>query len=264
MSEIHSVPLHLKGLSEFVDHSIRLDRSGEEHASVIEKHLSTGSVIAPFNHRSIIDPLVVMRELSSLSGSSLRKIILPASMKFFDGRMGNTATQVMYYVAQKYGVELLPTIQHYDQSYTDDEKLANYRQVIGSILGSLKEPGTVVALSPEGTRSPTAQLLPAQKGLDLFMKRAPQSLVLPIALEGTENIVGSEYRTVHPWHRAAVSLGAPMRAEEIIEYSRQLQIQPRDAVMLHIAANLPQEDRGYYRSESFPWFYDLREMGDTS
>jgi len=263
MNERNEVLLHLKGLGEFIDHSIRLDIVGTEHEEVVERQLRSGSVLVPFNHRSIIDPLVVMRELRRIGGSSIQRFVLPATMKFFDGRMGQTAFQVMHYVAQKYGVVLLPIIQHYDTAYSDEEKFSNHRGVIETILEALQGEGNVVALSPEGTRSPTAQLLPAQKGIDLFMKRIPQSMVFPVALEGTEKIVGPEYKSVNPFHRATVTYVDPMLSGEIGEYSRNLRINSRDAVMLQIAANLPPQDRGYYGSQHFPWFYDLLEMQET-
>ncbi len=260
MSERKDVPLHLKGFGEFVDHSIRCDRYGTDCQERFVEHLQIGSVLAPFNHRSIIDPLVVMKEMKRMGGPYLRRLVLPATMKFFDGRMGGTAEQVMHYVAQKYDVELLPIIQHYDQAYTDEEKLINYRHVIDTILGALRECGSVVALSPEGTRSEKAQLLPAQKGIDLFMRRSPESLVLPIALEGTEKIVGHEYKSVNPFHKASVAFGHPMKAGEINDFSRNVKISSRDFVMLQIAAQLPYCDRGYYGPQQFPWFYDLLEM----
>ncbi|QQS44324.1 1-acyl-sn-glycerol-3-phosphate acyltransferase [Candidatus Roizmanbacteria bacterium] len=260
MRELEEVPLHLKGLGEFVDHSIRLERYGDDCQTVFLDQLRSGSVIVPFNHRSIIDPLVVMREMRRMGGSSITKLVLPATMKFFDGRMGGTAAKLMHYVAKKYNAELLPIIQHYDTEYSDEEKFANHRGVIETILGALGEQGSVVALSPEGTRSPTAQLLPAQKGIDLFMKKSPDSLVIPISLEGTEKIVGHEYKTVNPFHKAAITFGFPMSAGEINDFSRNAQIPSRDFVMLQIAAQLPQRDRGYYGPSHFPWFYDFLEM----
>ncbi len=263
MREHQDVPLYLKAFGEFVDHSIRLERYGTDSHDILMDQLKSGSVIVPFNHRSIIDPLVVMRELRGMGGGSLTRLVLPATMKFFDGRMGYTAANLMHYVAKKYNAELLPIIQHYDAAYSDEEKFANHRGVIETILAALEEKGSVIALSPEGTRSPTSQLLPAQKGIDLFMRKSPDSLVLPVALVGTERIVGHEYNSVNPFHRATITYGFPMKAGEINDFSRNIQIPSRDFVMLQIAAQLPQCDRGCYGQEHFPWFYDLLEMPQT-
>lgn len=263
MTEQNEVPLLLKGLGEFIDHSIRVDRYGTACQKVLVEHLNSGSVLVPFNHRSIIDPLVVMRELRNMGGPAVKRFVLPATMKFFDGRMGNTAFHVMNYVSQKYDVELLPIIQHYDEAYSDEEKFVNYRDVIEKILDALQEEGNVIALSPEGTRSSTAQLLPAQKGIDLFMRRVPQSMVLPVAIEGTEQIVGHNYRSVNPLHNTTVTYTEPMLAGEVNDFSRNLRINSRDVVMLKIAQQLPYSERGYYGAEHFPWFYDFLEMPET-
>lgn len=118
----------------------------------------------------------------------------------------------------------------------------------GSIpqLLAVLESGGVVAILPEGTRSPTGALVPAHRGVALLATRAEVPIV-PAAAYGQE-------RTFACWKRlrpvpVRVQVGRPITLPAGRHDRRSLQALTDD-VMRVVASMLPPEYRGVYGG---PW-----------
>lgn len=112
-------------------------------------------------------------------------------------------------------------------------------------LKRLKQ-GGVLALAPEGTRSPTGALIEGKPGTSYLAARAGVPIV-PVGLEGTEdsNILGGFWRL----RRGAVTvrMGKPFLLPPLPVKDREVALQQAtDEIMCQIAAMLPPETRGVY------------------
>jgi 1-acyl-sn-glycerol-3-phosphate acyltransferase len=113
---------------------------------------------------------------------------------------------------------------------------------IKASLGHLRS-GGILAISPEGTRSPSSQLLKAKTGVAYLATRTGVTIV-PAGLAGTEKV----FDNVRRLRRTPVKLifGEPFtlpadsraKSEKLEEYT--------DVIMRRIAALLPPEYRGEY------------------
>jgi 1-acyl-sn-glycerol-3-phosphate acyltransferase len=102
--------------------------------------------------------------------------------------------------------------------------------------------GAVLAILPEGTRSPTGALLRGQRGVAMVAARAPAPIV-PAAAYGQE-------RAMESWRRlrrvlVRVRIGRPVEVPAGTHSRERLQAQADD-LMRTIAAMLPPEYRGVY------------------
>jgi 1-acyl-sn-glycerol-3-phosphate acyltransferase len=105
--------------------------------------------------------------------------------------------------------------------------------------------GGVLAVFPEGMRSPTSQLGPAMPGVALIAVRS-RAPVLPVAITGTEQFGRWDWL----WRRPAINItigpplhipapGGKLTKERLAELT--------DGIMGNIASLLPPQYRGHYR-----------------
>jgi 1-acyl-sn-glycerol-3-phosphate acyltransferase len=121
------------------------------------------------------------------------------------------------------------------------------RGAIPQLLDVLRS-GGVVAILPEGTRSPTGALVPAHRGVALLATRAAVPIV-PAAAYGQE-------RTFARWRRlrrvlVRVRVGPPIVLPPGPHDRRSLQAMT-DGVMRVVASMLPEEYRGVYGDTATP------------
>jgi 1-acyl-sn-glycerol-3-phosphate acyltransferase len=121
------------------------------------------------------------------------------------------------------------------------------RGSIPQLLDVLRS-GGVVAILPEGTRSPTGALVPAHRGVALLATRAGAPIV-PAAAYGQE-------RAFACWRRlrrvpVRVQVGAPIVLPPGPHDRRKLQ-ELTDGVMRVVASMLPPEYRGVYGETALP------------
>jgi len=102
--------------------------------------------------------------------------------------------------------------------------------------------GAVVAILPEGTRSPTGALIRGQRGV-AALATAADVPVLPAAAWGQERALATWLRLRRP--RVRVRIGAPIRLPAG-PHDRAALEALTDEVMRSIAALLPPEYRGVY------------------
>ncbi len=104
--------------------------------------------------------------------------------------------------------------------------------------------GGVLAVFPEGMRSPTSQIGPAMPGVALIAVRSGAP-VLPVAITGTEQFGRRDWL----WHRPAIniSIGTPIRIPAPDgKLTKEKLAELTDGIMEHIAAMLPPQYKGLY------------------
>ncbi len=106
--------------------------------------------------------------------------------------------------------------------------------------------GRVLAIFPEGTRSPTGALQQAKEGAALLALRSGAP-VLPIAIEGSGGFWPRGRLIPRIGRRMVVRVGEPFSALEMPGANRQLALKAASEVLMaHVAMLLPEEQRGVY------------------
>ncbi len=104
--------------------------------------------------------------------------------------------------------------------------------------------GKLLAVSPEGTRSKTGQLLKAKPGVSVIAARSGAPII-PVAVWGHENFWGNLKRLRRtPVH---IEVGQPFRlTSEGAGLSRDVREAVTDEIMFKVAELLPERYRGEY------------------
>jgi 1-acyl-sn-glycerol-3-phosphate acyltransferase len=112
-----------------------------------------------------------------------------------------------------------------------------------SAMSSLKlaekalDAGTNIWIAPEGTRSPSGELLPFKKG-GFFLASAAHRRILPVSISGTRDVLAARAWTVHPGMSVSVAIHPPIDAAGYGPKRRQKLM---DDVRAAIASGIPQE-----------------------
>ena len=115
------------------------------------------------------------------------------------------------------------------------------------------ESGTSIWIAPEGTRSDSGRLAPfKQGGFHLALETGAR--ILPVAIDGTRNVLLARGRTVHNGCSVKVTICEPVDAAV---YGRKQKNELCEVVRKSIAAHLPQERDADGRDEP------ARELRDT-
>ena len=104
--------------------------------------------------------------------------------------------------------------------------------------------GHVLALFPEGQRSPAGVLLEGKPGAAILALRTGAPLV-PVAIKGTDQITGAWWWTKRP--KVTVTIGAPFHLSSTGgRVARSEAARLTDELMRRVALLLPPERRGVY------------------
>ncbi len=171
----------------------------------------SGGAIVMINHINFWDPLVVMPSLG-------RPVIPMTKVEAWEGWMRP--------LVGPYGA--IPV-----------HRGAVDTSAVRSSTEALRD-GYLVLISPEGTRSPTGALQPAQEGL-AFLAARTAAPVLPVAIQGTPGIL----KQLRP--KVRVTVGPMFTLDtEGKKANREVLTQLTDVAMRHLAALLPPEMHGVY------------------
>ena len=108
------------------------------------------------------------------------------------------------------------------------------------------EKGEVLAVAPEGTRSPTATLLPGKPGA-AYLAAKSNLPIIPIGVVGTEDAVVKRRLKRLQRLDITVRVAQPYRLPEMPRRDRDEWLQAQtDEMMCRIAALLPPDHRGVY------------------
>lgn len=200
--------------------------------------LKTGSLIVLTNHVDALDSIAFAKAIREFADYNQISVFI--ADKHFNEERRPIEGALMHGWSRTSGFEFLPMVQVDDPFYSETEAARINFGSIRKALRKLKQPGQVLGLVPEGTRSTTGGLLKAEEGVSTLFEAAGDNVwVLPIvAVHG--KITPLKTRTT-------VIVGEPYNCREKVLESKKAGIPLVDAVMLDMASYLPEENRGYYR-----------------
>ena len=111
---------------------------------------------------------------------------------------------------------------------------------------SVLDEGRILAIFPEGTRSPTGAMQPAKEGATVLAVRSGAP-ILPIAIEGSHRFWPKGQRMFRPRGNMTVRIGPVFRLTMPKTADRHESLRLATAeLMRHIAEMLPSDQRGVY------------------
>lgn len=134
-------------------------------------------------------------------------------------------------------------LRHLDVIWLDRQN-ADFR-ALREIQKRLKA-GGIATIAPEGTRSPTGQIMPAKPGA-AYLAAKTAVPIIPIAIWGTEDkVVYVRLRRFRRLH-ITIHVGEPFELPPLPRKNRdEFLQQSTDEMMCRIAALLPRQYRGVY------------------
>lgn len=214
----------------------RDDTKNQENIRLASEQLKQGSIIAYFNHTSLSDGLLTVTFLLDNLGLYIRRFGGPASQRHFDFSRDPLNAFIMR-LGRFFGIELFPVVQHYDSSYSREVKKRNLENFYENMKNILSQPGGMVFIAPEGTRSPDGKLQKGQRGIEDLKGNNIKYFPFALIPESGSN------RGYNFGKRFDIIAGKPFSITDTkngITYT--------DMIMLKLAELLPKERRGYYRN----------------
>lgn len=220
----------------------RVEVINQQNFEPVRRHLKTGSVIAYFDHFARLDSVIYGKVVRDHL-ASLNNVASWVAIKYIDKKRNPFIANLLQWWQEEYGFKLFPIVQPEENDEKRDKYQNPNRLNMKSFLQALdflNQPGNVLLVAPEGTRSRTKQLLKAKPGFERLIEKSADSLILPIA-------------GVHSWaipiaSKTLVNVGEPFTYQQILaEQDRNPGVGITDLAMKRLAALLPEQNRGYYR-----------------
>lgn len=219
----------------------RVGPEEKKNLALLRDCLKRHSAVVYLNHLFLGDgPLVIAFLLDNL-GDSIRIISAVESRKHYDFRRDPVIASILR-LAYPLGIRSFPVVQHYDRdSYSYGEGVRWLRKFVEGAKEILSQPGGIIIMAPEGTRSPDGALQKAQNGLVHLDKYGDSPYFFPVALIPKDKFE----RGISPGSIFELRTARPFLAKEILpEIPEGLSL--ADGMMLRLARLLPEEMRGVY------------------
>lgn len=201
----------------------RVRTSGLEHARGL-----TGPVIVACNHASNADGVLVASWITPVIG---RRLYLLGKQEALEWPLVGTGLRWNAVLGIRRGA-------------ADLEAFRAAKHVL--------DEGHVLAVFPEGTRSPDGTLQAAKDGLAILALRTGAT-ILPVAVANTDRFWprGRRWR-IGGW--VGLQVGPPFTLDELTRglSRREAQAAATDAIMGRIAGMLPERQRGAYAAKAIP------------
>lgn len=247
---------------------IELPPEDKERLLLGKQLLAEGhSSIVAFNHLALPDPIIIAALLNRQWGGAVQTIKFPASMKFFDKRMGIPGNMALA-LSRQSGIGMQPVIQKGDNLYTFEEQSRVNRATTKILINTLRQSGGVVPYAPEATRSRTGSMIVATASLADKMSESVHHtnviFVQLVAMWGTEKLWGIDKKP-NPFTRVHVRVSNPVGLLDLKEAALEYDFSgfdnmvineetqrlrgPRpvgDMMMVGLARLLPEKYRGVY------------------
>jgi len=230
-----------EAIGNFLLENIHKSLYGTKNLEAARKHLQEGSILFYFPHFAKLDPILYGKIIRDYL-TSLDKVAGITSLRHIDpnrGKFNAIQGQLIEDWHDAFGINIIPVIQAKDKKdYPDADSFNRY--AVKTAAKFLREPGHVLALSPEGTRSTIDELLSAEEGFEVLLRLGGRNvLALPVA---------GVHSTIRPYNtKTKVSVGKPFSYEEIRRESQETGKSITELAMRRIADLLPEQNRGFYR-----------------
>lgn len=229
-----------EGLGNFLLENVHRDLNGTRNLEKARIHLENGSILFYFNHFAKLDPILyggIIRDYLT----PLEKVAGITSLRHIDpnrGKFNALQGQLIEGWQKAFGLRAIPVIQAKDKKDYPDADSFN-RSAVKTAVRFLRDPGHVLSLSPEGTRSTINELLEAEEGFEtIFKLGGPNVLALPVA---------GVHSTIRPYNtKTKVYVGKPFSYKEVQKESKDLGESVTELAMRRLAILLPEQNRGYY------------------
>lgn len=214
-----------------------------KNLDVVKRRLKTGSAILIFNHFK--GDFFVWAKFIQDNITTLDNATALVAQKYLDPKRGAASKILGFMFPQwemSHGVTVLPAVQEKDKHLYPNHARINLQTTLKA-REILKKPGTIVAYSPEGTRSANGELGEAEEGADFILRTNKNSLVIPVAAvnlsETKPKLYGSNTKII---------VGTPFFYSDIQnDKKNNPEAQIKDLIMLRIATLLPEQNRGFYK-----------------
>ncbi len=211
---------------------------GNRNLYAMTEQLKRGSLLAYFNHRSGLDPGLILRFLND-QVTDLSNVYFFTSQRRLDPNRGVTNNVQGFNLeaaAQKCGFHLLPTVQGYEIDIYPNALEIN-RKSAELAKDALLSRGKVIVITPEGTRSKTGSLQKGSEGTGILLRIARKNaLAVPLGIMGTREHVP----------RPTLAVGNLVSYEKVKEEAHGRGLSTTDVLMKKLAVILPPEYRGVY------------------
>jgi 1-acyl-sn-glycerol-3-phosphate acyltransferase len=217
---------------------------GEEHFATVREHLvsKSGGVVVMSNHESIAD-YAVFREVRKRVPDET-PVVAPWAEKFLGAEMGPWGM-----IGQAMGAMDRIELIGIPQTASSE----NMRKLITAIndMGEAVREGGVVCFFPQGTRSRSVGMIRAKSGIatKLFKDEQikAQTLILPVAVEGTRKIHEPNTKRVNPFAKVKMTAGEPFFYKDAEAGAKACGVGVTDIFMWKIGSMLPPEYEGEYK-----------------
>lgn len=222
------------------------------YLGIAQEYLGEGPIVVVFNHFE--DDYSVWGKFSRTL-TPLNQVAILVAMQYLDSRRGSKSKfkdAVMRSWEKGLGVEIIPIVQTYDKLKYPDADFINLNS-LRRTLEFLQEPGHVLAIAPEGTRSKDGGLSEAQEGVGAILRNTPNALILPVAAIPSPVKL---FKTTTQIYVGAPLFHQELENEYIDKFGNESQDRKKkrhdkeiaDLLMRRIAILLPPQNRGFYKS----------------
>jgi 1-acyl-sn-glycerol-3-phosphate acyltransferase len=247
----------------------KLEVENRQNLSVIRQNPNDPCVLY-FNHTAMDDPFLIIELLQKEAPNRLKNVVMPVSDYY--SQFKNYPAYSLSVKVGKMGGFIMPNIiQSYRRRGADENsdlrnKVESLNLYFTRLIKQRLTSGSCVIISPEGHRSPTSSLLPAESGAGLMVKmmdklkrdkKIDNGYIIPIGII-FDNPKGPKLH-YNPLAKAKLKLkiGEAMDPTSIINESSSVKTRAKSAkvashiLMRHLAILLPEEMRGLYSDEYF-------------
>jgi len=234
-----SIPLgRLSG--EIFLHAVRIEIiDPNNNFQAAKDQLEKGSLILSYNHfegdifpwaRFVAENFPLTRAAAFVA----KKYLDPSR-----GILSKTLVVAFGAWEKAYGAKVIPLVQTKEKDRYPNADNINFGS-IKKALRFLKEPGNVLAIAPEGTRTLTNGLGEAEEGIERLLKRGENTLALPVSIRPSR--VEIHGRPIQIFVGKLFSYMDIQREHEVYP-----DIPIKDLIMVRNALLLPAENHGYYK-----------------
>lgn len=213
-----------------------------------KERLKEGALVVATNHFTADDALLALYTTIYGLEDEINTLAAVTARKQHDYRR-NPLNAFFLNKAGWIGAETIVVVQHNDlRSYSHEERRALLRHTSARIGAVLSQPGGVLIIAPEATRSENMALQPSQRLIDHFNQNDRQVSFLPIGIEPDEKAK----RGFNLGQHFTIQAGQPFTAAEVEEEFTHLgydgEISFRHQLMMKVAELLPRKMWGFYES----------------